>query len=377
MDRRELPDVRCGWAAGFVSLGVGLLVMMVLWPPVANADDGTTRVTTRPLPAPGRPVVAKIDAEGAIHLLYDSEDGPTYARSDDDGVTFGPAKAVVRGGSRKGGLEYAAWDMAVGKGGRVHVAMGTNAWKLKLPQEEWGFYYANLDPGSAEFSPVRNINHKPSEGFSLAADDKGNVTACWLSDKLYANVSKDNGETFAPSVEINTHYNPCNCCTTSAAYAGDGRLAVLYREETNNERDMYVVLWDQSSGRMSRTRVGQTSWNINACPMSYYAISREPGGFVAVWPTRGEIYFARLDGKGDPSRQAEIKTPGRSGMRTGMIALNAPDGNTLVAWNEGDRIGWQLYDGEGRPLGRPGSARSRGNGVAGVVARDGRFILFR
>ena len=89
--------------------------------------------------------------------------------------------------------------MAVGKGGRVHVAMGTNAWKLKLPQEEWGFFYASLDPGASAFSPVRNINKKPSEGFSLAADDKGNVTACWLSDKLYANVSHDNGETFGPS----------------------------------------------------------------------------------------------------------------------------------------------------------------------------------
>ena len=88
--------------------------------------------------------------------------------------------------------------MAVGKGGRVHVAMGTNAWKLKLPQEEWGYFYASLDPGASAFSPVRNINRKPSEGFSLAADDKGNVTACWLSDKLYANVSHDNGETFAP-----------------------------------------------------------------------------------------------------------------------------------------------------------------------------------
>ena len=94
--------------------------------------------------------------------------------------------------------------MAVGKGGRVHVAMGTNAWKLKLPQEEWGFFYASLDPGATAFSPVRNINRKPSEGFSLAADDKGNVTACWLSDKLYANVSHDNGETFAPFVEIDS-----------------------------------------------------------------------------------------------------------------------------------------------------------------------------
>jgi hypothetical protein len=321
--------------------------------------------------------VARTDREGAVHLLYDSEDGPKYAKSSDGGLTFGPPIPVVGEGSRTEGLEYSAWDMAVGKGGRVHVATGTNAWKLKLPQEEWGFFYARLDPGAAAFSPVRNINRKPSEGFSLAADDKGNVTTCWLSDKLYANVSHDNGETFEPSAEINPRYNPCNCCTTSASYGEDGKLAVLYREETNDERDMYLVLWDQERGQMTRKRVSRTLWKIEACPMSYYTVTRERGGFVAVWPTKGEIYFARLDGKGDPSPPAEIKTPGRSGMRTGMLALSGPDGKTLVAWKNDGRIGWQLYDVEGQPTGSPGSAKGSGNGVAGVVGKDGRFVLFR
>ena len=41
-----------------------------------------------------------------------------------------------------------------------------------LPDDEWAFYYACLEPGAKAFSPVRNINKKPSEGFSLAADDK-------------------------------------------------------------------------------------------------------------------------------------------------------------------------------------------------------------
>src|SRR3954447_5921271 len=226
---------------------VAVLGTLPLGLPVV-ADDSPGRVTTVAVPGGGKPIVARTDKEGAVHLLFDSGDGPNYAKSTDGGVTFSAVIPVVRGGSQAAGLEYSAWDMAVGKGGRVHVAMGTNAWKLKLPQEEWGYFYAPPSPGASAFSPVRNINRKPSEGFSLAADDKGNVTACWLSDKLYANVSRDNGETFGPFVELNPQYNPCNCCTTSAAYGEDGRLAVLYREETNNERDMYLVLWDQSRG---------------------------------------------------------------------------------------------------------------------------------
>jgi hypothetical protein len=171
---------------------------------------------------------------------------------------------------------------------------------------------------------VRNINRKPSEGFCLAADDKGNVTACWLSDKLYTNVSHDDGKTFAPSVEIDGRFNPCNCCTTSAAYGEDGRLAVLYREETNNYRDMYVILWDQRRGRVSRKQISESLWHVEACPMSYFTIARQTGGYVAVWPTRGEIYFARLDGKGESLRPAETKTPGKAG----MIALSDRDGKT-------------------------------------------------
>jgi hypothetical protein len=255
--------------------------------------------------------------------------------------------------------------------------LGTNAWKLKLPQEEWGYFYASLDPGLSAYSPVRNINRKPSEGFSLAADDRGNVTACWLSDKLYANVSRDNGETFGPNQEIDPRYNPCNCCTTSAAYGEDGKLAVLYREETNNERDMYLVLWDQARGATTRTRVGRTPWKIDGCPMTYYAVSRGRGGFAAAWPTKGRIYFARLDARGEPMHPAEIETPGRSGMRTGVLSLPAPDGGTLVAWKNDGRLGWQLYDAEGRPSGEPGAAESPGSGAAGVLTGDGRFLLFR
>ncbi len=44
----------------------------------------------------------------------------------------------------------------------------------------------------------------------LAADGKGNVTACRLSGKRYANVSHDAGNTFGPRVEVNPAYDPCN-----------------------------------------------------------------------------------------------------------------------------------------------------------------------
>jgi hypothetical protein len=359
--------------------GTFLVLVLISGSTAFAAGEGpkVTAVACPMVNSSGEAVLARSGADGTIHLVFRSRKEPYYARSTDGGKTWSQPVAIVDRDSQKPGLEFDVWDMAVGKGGRVHVALGTNAWKLKLPQNEWGYFYASLAPGVKAFSKVRNINNKPSEGFSLAADEKGNVTATWMADKLYANISRDEGKTFASYVEIDASYNPCNCCTTSSTYAADGRVAILYREETDNERDMYLVLWDQSKNKSSRSRVSTTPWNINACPMTYYTVNRAKEGFVAAWPTKESIYFARMGKQGELLSPTEIKTPGNPGMRSGIVALPSPTGSTLVAWKKENRLGWQLYDEKGRPGGEPGSARSEGKGVAAVVDKSGNFILIR
>jgi hypothetical protein len=240
---------------------VTLLGTFFFLSPSAKAQD---KVTTIPCPEGGQPAAARTDADGTIHLVYRNGRSPRYTKSTDNGKTFSVAIPIVDRKSRKPGLEFDVWDLGIGMAGQVHVALATNAWKLRLAQEEWGFHCATLQPGAKEFLPVRNINRKPSEGFSLAADNSGRITACWLCDKLFANVSRDDGKTFAPFVEINKSYDPCNCCTTSSVFGADGKLAILYREETNNERDMFLVLWDQEKNESTRTRVSTTLWKTDS-----------------------------------------------------------------------------------------------------------------
>ena len=190
-------------------------------------------------------------------------------------------------------------------------------------------------------------------------------------------VSHDDGATFTTSGELNPTWDPCNCCTTAAAYGADGKLALLYREETDNERNMFVVLWNQrGENKPLRTRLGVTPWKLAACPMTYFAITGTDSGYVTAWPTKGQVCFARLDKGGAVLPPGEIKTPGTTGMRTGVLALSAVDGVTLVAWKNKEVLGWQLYDVKGQPQGEPGSATSAGNGAAGVARRDGRFLVF-
>ena len=64
-------------------------------------------------------------------------------------------------------------------------------------------------------------------------------------------------------------------------------------------------------------------------------------------------------------------------MRTGILTIATPDGGTLVAWKKDNQLGWQLYDDRGRPSGPPDSVKSAGNGVAGVLAKNGELVLFR
>src|SRR5947207_13199232 len=177
-----------------------------------HASERANRMNVIRVPGDAKVVKAQLGADGTIHLLFDAEDGPRYVRSTDAGVTFSAPVTIVDTASQKPGLKFQGEDLAVGKEGRVHVAMSNNAWKLKLPEEEWGFYYASLAPGAKAFSQLRNLNRKPSEGFSLTADERGNVTACFLSGKLYTMVSHDNGQAFGEYAEPNPAWDPCDCC---------------------------------------------------------------------------------------------------------------------------------------------------------------------
>jgi hypothetical protein len=335
------------------------------------------KVTTVAVPQGGKPMVARTDGKGTIHLVFDTADGPQYVSSTDDGKTLGRPIPLVDVASRKPGLEFITWDMAVAADGAVHVVLGTNAWKLKLPKDEWGYMYTRLMSGEPEFEAIRNLNHKPSEGFSLAVGDDGAVAAVWMADKLFAHVSSDGGKTFGPTMEIDQTLDPCNCCTTSAAYAADGRVAVLYREESNNERDMYLGLWDPMSNKATKTRISTTLWKVDSCPMTYYSLVRSGDGFVAAWPTKGEIYFARLNADGSLLAPQEVKTAGLCGMRTGIVGLPIADGRTLVAWKKDNKVGWQLYDSRGKTDGLPRYADCIGSGVAVTTTKSGDVVLFR
>lgn len=378
-DTRRVNPLKRSFARTRLSLVKRILLPAVLLVTAAalHAADDSARVRALRVPGALQILKAELASDGAIHVLADSKSGPQHVLTRDGGATFSKPISVVDEAARRPGLEFGVWDAAIERDGRVHVVLGTNAWKLKLPKEEWGCFYTSLAPGTNAFTPVRNINHKPSEGFSIAAGTAGAVCVNYLSGKLYSMLSRDGGATFASAVEPDPAWNPCRCCTTSTAFGSDGRLALLYREETNNERDMWLALWDPTpAGKVTRTRISTTPWKVAACPMTYFSVTSRADGYVAAWPTMGKVYFAHLGKDGAVLPPGEILTPGTNGMRTGVLALSAPDGAALIVWKNNDTLGWQRYSADGVPQGVPGSAPSPGSGAAGVVLANGTFLLF-
>ncbi len=347
---------------------------------VAGVGDsggiGGGAVVVARCPAGGSPVCARVTNDGAIHLLYDSDGLAWYAVSRDGGKTFNRPICAVDRDSRKPGLEFGGADLAVNNKGQAFVAMSTNAWKLKLPENEWSLQFATLSRGESAFSTVSNLNDKSSERFSLAADDSGNVAAVWLAEKLYANFSRDGGKTFSPNAEISTDVDPCPCCTTSSVFGASGDLAVLYREEAGDNRDMWVII-DHRDGRITRKRISSTLWKIDACPMSCFTISRAGEGYVAAWPTKGRVFFVKLDRDGNQLPPGEVATSGSAIMHEDVLALGGPTGESLIAWKHGGMLNWQLFNAAGRPTGLGGSIEGAGKWAAGVGRADGHFVLFQ
>src|SRR4051794_26200715 len=101
----------------YLGLAIFVVCASILAFSVSGADSPSPKVRLASVPGGGEVMTAKVDSKGTIHLLYDSAAGPQYVKSTDHGASWSAALSLVDPGSRKPGLEFSVWDMAVGKGG--------------------------------------------------------------------------------------------------------------------------------------------------------------------------------------------------------------------------------------------------------------------
>jgi hypothetical protein len=388
---------------GVLALSVGGLAGQAAVPGPAKQAHGEAANKPVLLRVPGngiQPQVA-VDGKGVVHLLY-FKGAPGggdlfYARSKDGAdfpaplrVNSQPGSAIAVGNIRGGHL-------ALGKGGRVHVAWnGAHKALPKAPGDGTPMLYARLNDAGTAFEPQRNLIRAAAGldgGGSVAADGAGNVYVFWHAPdpgkkgednrRVWVAVSTDEGKTFAPEKAASSEpTGACGCCGMRAFADGKGKVYALYRGARDSEqRDMYLL----TSADRGKKFVGEDvhPWKINACPMSSEAFAEGPGGLVvAAWDTKGQVYFSRIDPK-TGKRSAPVAAPGAGkGRKHPAVAVNAR-GEMVLAWTEGmgwergGSLAWQVYDRDGKPT----AERGRAAGVpvwslvAAFVRPDGRFVI--
>ena len=212
----------------------------------ATALDDSQRVRVVRVAGNGFVPDAEVDEVGNVHLAYLAENDVYYAKSTDHGQTFGkPIRVNTEAGFAFGGA-FRGPDLAIGKDNTVHVVWYNASYQQKRPQHEWGVNYSRMAKADA-FEVTRNLNQKPSDNFSIAANANGDVAVVWMAGGVFVNLSQDSGIKFSAPVDLGI--DPCECCGSRAKFTADGTLGVLFRDKANNERDTYLAMDKDPEGK--------------------------------------------------------------------------------------------------------------------------------
>ncbi|MGH9630038.1 MAG: hypothetical protein ACRD7E_17110 [Bryobacteraceae bacterium] len=231
------------------------------------------RVRHKRLPDGGIQPQVVAEEGGSMHVLYYSGEpghgNVFYTRSMDEGATFSPALQVNQPGSAIAAGTIRGAQMALGNGGRVHVAWnGSSEAELKGPvNPDSGkpgspMLYARLNDAGTAFEPERNLMLRScglDGGGSVAADRAGNVYVTWhglpagvksgagpeseARRQVWLAKSGDNGRTFGREERVwEKPTGACACCGMKVFAARTGSVYVLYRSATEAiHRDIYLI----------------------------------------------------------------------------------------------------------------------------------------
>jgi hypothetical protein len=154
---------------------------------------------------------------------------------------------------------------------------------------------------------VNDVPGAPTEGLhALASDPKGNLFAAWLDKrsgkgtKLYGAHSTD-GVHWSKNVLIydSPEGTICECCHPSAAIDADGQILVMWRNWLGGARDMYLAKSRDGVTFSNSAKVGDGSWQLNACPMDGGGLAASGKQVVTAWRRGEQVY---IDEPGQPEK---------------------------------------------------------------------------
>jgi hypothetical protein len=248
-------------------------------------------------PEARQPQVA-VDPHGRIYLVFGAGNSVFCTVSDDGGKSYGQPSKVgevgdlalgMRRGPRIAAAEKAIVVTAVG-GEQGHGQDGDLlAWRSDDNGKTWkGSVPVNGVPGAAR----EGLQH-------LAASPDGTFYCVWLDlrekkTQVYGARSTDGGGNWRDEKLIykSPDGSVCQCCQPQVAYAPDGGLHVMWRNQLSGNRDMYLVNSKDNGRTFDRAaKLGRGTWPLDACPMDGGGLACDADGHVVmIWKRDKEIF---------------------------------------------------------------------------------------
>jgi hypothetical protein len=361
---------------GLTNLILSILAL-VYGTSVEQARAGPSKVTLVRTPDGGIQPQVAVGHDGTLHLIYfkgNAEAGDLfYVRRGSREESFSkPLRVNSEPGSVLAIGTVRGAHIALGKGGRVHVAwMGSG--KASPPQSPTPMFYARLTYDKTAFEPQRNVMQFAAGldgGSSVAADESGHVYIVWhakgdsegeANRRVWIALSKDEGETFSrevPAYRLPT--GACGCCGMRAFADRRGTVYVLYRAASEGvNRDMFLLISEDSGQSFYGVLVHK--WKINACPMSTAFLAEGDRGVLMAWETEGQVYYAGVDPTTSLMSSPIAPAGEGKGRRHPVVAGNAQGEKILVwtegtGWKKGGFVAWQVFDKADKPTEERGQA---------------------
>ena len=304
----------------------------------------------------------------AVYLTVARDNRIVVLRSADGGRTFDDSSTITPGG-----------QLAVGRhrGPRIAVIDHTVMVSAIVGAEGGGkdgdiVVYRSTDEGRSWSDGVRinDVTGSAREGLhAMASNASGVVALAWLDlrqhgTRVFSAVSRDGGATWSPDVLV---YEPpsgsvCECCHPSVLVDHDGRIAVMFRNQVEGHRDMYLAWSRDGRAFEPAAKLGECTWPLEACPMDGGGIAPSGSDAITAWRREDVVYLApphvpeqRIGNGSDPT----VSTVGdrvdaawtdaagvtlRRGDSTTTLgpghfpALLALDDATIAAWEHEGRV---------------------------------------
>lgn len=233
-----------------------------------------------------------------VYVAFGLGDSVSVARSDDRGETFGTPSRLPLAGRLSLGMH---------RGPRVAATNSTVLVTAIAGPKGGGadgdvLLFRSKDQGRS-WGPSVVINDVPGvarEGLhAMAASPAGLVVIAWLDlraggTRIFAAISRNHGTTWAPDVLVyaSPSGSVCECCHPSVAIDEQGRIAVMFRNNVDGNRDMYVARSGAEGTFAPAAKLGTASWLLNACPMDGGGLGVTEDGIVAAWQREDGIFLS-------------------------------------------------------------------------------------